>query len=416
MKSEYYQVAIVGAGPAGCSAALWTARLCPALADRTIVFEKDRHPRTKVCAGGLTLRAMEALARMGLSLDIPHTQINHIRLLFENHRLDLKRPGCMNVVRRNLFDAMLCAAVKAAGIEVHEEERATDIRLVNEAWIIETTKGRYRAKVLVGADGSRGLTHRLLPAWNGSTAVGLAVDTPETAADGHDFDDGRVTVDFTCNASGIPGYIWHFPFVDGAARGFNRGIYACSLNGLGRHGNLADALREGLRGRGTGMSDRVLGGFGVGYSGARPIGGPGVMLAGDAAGGNIFTGEGISQALRYGRLAAEAIAAAFSRKDFSFRSYASRVASSELGVEMRDAWRMASEFYTGGPAIALTAMEADGALAALIADYMSGARTFRSIRRETAVRMIYTCLKHGVPSFGKLCGLFVKMARRKMSE
>jgi flavin-dependent dehydrogenase len=412
MESEYYQIAIVGAGPAGCSAALWTARLCPQLAERILVLEKDRHPRMKVCAGGLTVEAMDALARMGLSLSIPHAKINHIRLLLGNHCLEIERPDCMGIVRRDRFDTMLCDAVKSAGIEVREEEQVTELGFSRGAWTLRTPKGLYRAKVVVGADGSRGLTHRLLPGFARYRGVGLTVDTPAIPGDMCDIEDGRITVDFTCNAAGIPGYMWHFPFCDGTRRGFNRGIYCCSLNAVEKRRNLVAVLKEGLRARGMEVQGRVLGGYGSGYYAQRPISGRNLLLAGDAAGGNIFTGEGISQALQYGQLVATEIARAFSRNEFSFRAYTARVAASDLGRELRDAARLARVFYMDGPAIAFPAMEADRALTALVAEYLCGARAFRTMQRDILTRMLVTSLKCGVPSFGTLCRLLARVALR----
>jgi len=412
MKSEYYQIAIVGAGPAGCSAALWTARLCPQLAGRILVLEKERHPRAKVCGGGLTVAAMDALSRLGLSLNIPHAKINHIRLLFENHRLDIERPCRMRVVRRDRFDAMLCDAVKAAGIEVRENEEVAEAGFLQGFWILRTSRGLYRARVVVGADGARGLTHRLLPGFGRYRSVGLTVDTPAGVGDTRENEDSRVTVDFTCNATGIPGYAWHFPFYDGSRRGFNHGIYCCSLNALEKRHSLAGILMDGLRTRGIEAPDRIRGGYGSGYYARRPLSRHNLLLAGDAAGGNIFTGEGISQALEYGRLAAVEIARAFTRNDFSFRTYTTRVAACDLGRELMYAARLARSFYTDGPAIALPAMEADRALLRLVADYLIGARPFRTIQRDVLTRMLVTSLRHGVPRFGMLFRLFARHALR----
>jgi flavin-dependent dehydrogenase len=50
-----------------------------------------------------------------------------------------------------------------------------------------------------------------------------------------------------------------------------------------------------------------------------------VLLAGDAAGVDPLLGEGISFALAYGEVAAEAIGAAFAKERFDFADYARRV-------------------------------------------------------------------------------------------
>ncbi|MBK3590316.1 FAD-dependent oxidoreductase, partial [Streptomyces sp. MBT57] len=64
---EDAQVIVVGAGPAGSSAAYHLAR---AGVD-VILLEKARFPREKVCGDGLTPRAVHQLIRMGVDISSP---------------------------------------------------------------------------------------------------------------------------------------------------------------------------------------------------------------------------------------------------------------------------------------------------------------------------------------------------------
>jgi flavin-dependent dehydrogenase len=61
---------------------------------------------------------------------------------------------------------------------------------------------------------------------------------------------------------------------------------------------------------------------------------PRVILVGDAAGTDGIFGEGISIALGYGRVAAQAIRAAVTRGDYTFRDYRRRVLLSPLGLAL----------------------------------------------------------------------------------
>lgn len=410
MKSEYYELVIVGGGPAGCSTALWTKMLRPQPARRILVLEKRRHPRLKVCAGGLTVRALRMLARMGLSLNIPYTQINHIRLLFENHSAAIARPDCMRIIRRDQFDAMLADAVRAAGVEMREEEDVVALRYRGGMFDVQTPERRYRADVVVGADGARGLTHRLLPGYALHPLVGLAADTPACGGDGDDFALGRATVDFTCNASGVAGYVWHFPFCDGGRTRFNRGIF-CSLDKTAKRGDVGPALEAALHLRGVEAGARPMGGFGGGYYPRRRLSAPHFLLAGDAAGGNTLTGEGIAQALMYGRLAAEEISRAFERGDFSFRHYTARVAHSELGRSMNECRRVAKSFYRRGPGIALPSIAADAEIGEKVADFMAGVET-DATRRALLTRLLAGCLLHGAPAPGDMWKIFSLLMRK----
>ena len=58
-------ITIIGGGPAGSSTALHLHHLDPELASRTIILEKDHHPREKICGGALTLNAERVLENLG---------------------------------------------------------------------------------------------------------------------------------------------------------------------------------------------------------------------------------------------------------------------------------------------------------------------------------------------------------------
>lgn len=81
---ENYDVVIVGAGPAGISTALHLQQIAPELASRTLVLEKARHPRTKLCGGGVVPDAERVLRRLGLDVtEVPHVTLNWTHFGFE---------------------------------------------------------------------------------------------------------------------------------------------------------------------------------------------------------------------------------------------------------------------------------------------------------------------------------------------
>jgi flavin-dependent dehydrogenase len=74
-----------------------------------------------------------------------------------------------------------------------------------------------------------------------------------------------------------------------------------------------------------------------------------VLLVGDAAGIAPLLGEGISPALAFGRVAADAIEAAFRSNDFSLKDYGRRVFLSEVGGYLSLRWLVAYWVYSIAP-------------------------------------------------------------------
>src|SRR6476469_4833084 len=82
-------VIIVGAGPAGSSAATFLAQ---AGVD-VLLLEKAAFPREKVCGDGLTPRAVRQLVRMGIDIDAPGWVRNRgLRIIGGGHQLEMPWP------------------------------------------------------------------------------------------------------------------------------------------------------------------------------------------------------------------------------------------------------------------------------------------------------------------------------------
>src|SRR5262245_39424165 len=67
---------IVGSGPAGAATALALHRIDPALARDVLILEKARHPRPKVCAGGLIPAGRRWLDEHDVPLRVPHVTVH----------------------------------------------------------------------------------------------------------------------------------------------------------------------------------------------------------------------------------------------------------------------------------------------------------------------------------------------------
>ena len=80
MTTRDVDLVIVGGGPAGISTALHVQAAAPLLAERTLVLEKKRYPREKICAGGIGARAFRRFEKIGVGVDVPMVELNAVAM------------------------------------------------------------------------------------------------------------------------------------------------------------------------------------------------------------------------------------------------------------------------------------------------------------------------------------------------
>lgn len=341
---------MVGSGPTGSACALSLARLAPALAARTIVLEKARHPREKPCAGAISAWGVAALERLGVGVRVPHVPIRGIAVRWGDEvataRASATEPVGV-VVRRTELDASLAACARRVVGELREDARVVEIARDGDRFVVGTEHGDVRARAVVGADGSGSAVRKLLGFPEPRRKAHLYVlETPPGPADP---DDGVITFDLTCLSEGIEGYAWDFPTVIDGQAAVSRGIYDFNARRPAPGEPevvLKDVLRAFLRRRGIDLDAVRLKAFSErGFSPGAEIARPGVLLAGEAAGVDPVSGEGIAHGLVLGEVAAHAVADAFARGDLGFSDYGRAVRGSLAGRHLGQAARLAPHVY-----------------------------------------------------------------------
>src|SRR4051794_22635428 len=152
-----FDVAIVGAGPAGSTAAY---RLATA-GRRVLLVDRARFPRDKPCGGGVTLRAARLLP---FSIDpVVEDVVQRVELgLRYGHRCTRTGRGpLVYMTQRRRLDEFLLRRAEAAGAEVREET-TVDARELD-------------AQFVVGADGCNGSTAKQL-GLGGGIVHGVALE------------------------------------------------------------------------------------------------------------------------------------------------------------------------------------------------------------------------------------------------
>ena len=340
---ERREVVIVGSGPAGAATALRLAALAPAVAAGTVLLEKARHPRDKTCAGGVIPKALRRLETLGVPFAVSHARVDRAKVAVPGAEVRVDGDDLCRVVRRRDFDAALAWAARDRGVELQEGERVIHLAREGDGVRVETDRHVYRAPVVVGADGSGSVVRRTLVGDGaGPLARAVMCDVPVDATrwDGHAA--RRYDFDFRSCALGLRGYRWVFPCVVDGAPHANVGVYALPpVDGA----RLAAELVTQLSALGV-PATLPWKAFPIRtWSAGTRVAAPHALLVGDAAGCDALMGEGISFALEYGFLAADAILAARETGDWSFAAYAEAVERGPLGRKLRRLALGARLFY-----------------------------------------------------------------------
>jgi len=332
-----YDVVIVGAGPAGSSAAIHIANRAPDLARRVLVIDKAIFPRAKLCGGGVTTHADELLGRLRVKLDVPSFPIHAIRFAYNDLHFTFRQRNIFRVVRREEFDAALLNLARARGVEIHEGEALLELHRDERGVQIETTRGSYRAKMLIGADGANSVVRQKLGLvrWDRIARL-MEILTPIDATRAFEFVENTAVFDFSPMMRGAQGYYWDFPSVKQNVPMMNRGLFDSRVHPDFPRASLKPILEDSLAKREVELADVHLQGHPERwFDAATKHSAPRVLLAGDAAGTEPLFGEGISHALDFGMFAAEAARRALARNDFSFADYERRIAWSALGRRLQ---------------------------------------------------------------------------------
>jgi geranylgeranyl reductase family protein len=366
---EQFDVAIVGAGPAGsrCGWRLASAGARVALLDGS-------HPREKPCGGGITRRALEIIRPAVDLTRFDPVRIERACFGDASQRVDMPVDGTaaspeLVIAARRDFDSALLASATGAGATLIAE-RVTAVDRDEQSWSIATRARTIQAKWVVGADGPNSLVRRRVSSpFNRadlSIAVGFFV---------HGVTSREIAVAFEEHPAG---YLWSFPRRDHLAVGvcaqadestpallaplarswITRNVPAAGR--MERYGWAIPSLREETLER-----DRAAG--------------PGWLLLGDAAGlVDPITREGIFFALQSADAAGDAL---LDGRDPA-GAYVERLRDSIYPELIRAARLKRMFFRPAFTRLLLRALHDSAAIREIMIDLIAGRQPYRGLRRR----------------------------------
>lgn len=326
--SKIFDAIVVGGGPAGSTCASFLGRDN----HNVLLLDKEKFPRDKTCGDGVGAKSVKILREFGLTKEIEkseHGDIYGVTFSSPKGRIvEIPYPTKGMVpgytCRREVLDNIMFRNAKKYA-KVIEQFNVNDLvmdgsRVIGVMGVDKNgKKAEFLGKVVVGADGANSAVARKL---------GLAEIDPKhhiVALRGYYKNVGGLTKNIELHFidSVIPGYFWIFPFDSGIA---NVGIGMITEDVKRRNVNLKELMLEA-------MNENPL--FKKRFEKAKPISeikgwnlplatahrkasGDGFILLGDAASLiDPFTGEGMGNAMKSGRLAAEVIGKAIEMDNFS---------------------------------------------------------------------------------------------------
>ncbi len=326
-----YDCIVVGAGPAGGSAAYHLAKQGRSV----LVVEKASLPRYKPCGGGVSPQVAEWFDfDFSPAISFKAHALRYTWDMDDAVGVDLGDMEPIWMVRRDVFDHFLVQQAQRQGAELRDDTAVTGIEWKGDRWQVTMGEQACEARYLVAADGGQGP----MAAWLGFThrkrrlagALEVEADVSVSATEPIHFEFGMVK----------NGYIWNFPKADGYSIGV----------GTFRGGERQDFRRI--------LTEYAQQQFGIDLAETRQYGHSlslwdgdqvlhtqnAVLVGESACVVDPMTAEGIRPSMFTGVKAAAAIHAALGGNDQALAGYTQTI-QQEWGADMAWAQRLAGVFY-----------------------------------------------------------------------
>jgi geranylgeranyl reductase family protein len=319
---------IVGAGPAGGSAAYHLAKLGHSI----VVLDKDKLPRYKACGGGVSPQVGDWFDfDFSPAISMTMRDIRFTWKLGDPVNITIQTPEPMWMVNRSVFDKFLIDQGIAKGAQLRDGTTVTGAEFKGDHWLVQTDQGPIEGRYLIAADGAKGPMAKLLGfgdrnlRWAG--VLEAKTDSPPEARTFFEFGQAK-------NAC-----LWSFPKAQGHSisigqfRGNDKPTIQDQLPAFAKHLGLSPEQCQ--------IQEHPI----VLWNGNPPLHTTQALLAGEAAALlDPLTAEGVRPSMLSGVEAAKAIDAALKGDPEALPRYSATI-QAKWGDDMAWAQKLAGVFY-----------------------------------------------------------------------
>jgi geranylgeranyl reductase family protein len=330
MLQNKFDVVIAGAGPAGSACAIKLAESGLKVA----LLDKATFPRDKTCGDALSVDVINQLGMLSKELHEQFDQMENkiasygVKIFSPDHNhIDIpfiykNEKSCGFISPRIDFDNLLFQQVKRYNnIRIFENCTINEVKAGKHEVQLQTSKGTFSGEIVIGADGAHSIVSKFLG--------DIKVEKEHYSAGLRVYYDGVTSfhsenyIELHFFKDILPGYLWIFPLANNRA---NVGIGMLSSMVSKKKVNLKETLQHLLKTH-PHLTERfkdakpleTIKGYGLPLgSKKRNVSGERFLLVGDAAALiDPFSGEGIANAIRSGRVAAQHCINCFKEMNFS---------------------------------------------------------------------------------------------------